>query len=435
MSLRLRQDHGAGQIQTLKCGMGLKRKEFEWPAPDGLDLGHADLRAVIRSALRKRLAPAFTVSIHRRQRTFLYHGAIIELALDEGEVHSGNRTRRICEVELELKSGSPSALFDLASDLSRVAPLRLSFLGKASQGQILLRPDAVHAPAPRPEFTRDTHPGLAFQALTREAHINLALQAESYSEFGGPRDLHALRVSARRLKSLLTTFRSLLDKPGADRVRGHLSWLLQVTADARNLDVLLLAYPLDQVPEALARALKARVDTAHAKAQAGLASGRFRDLLLEIAAWIETGAWQGRDPRAIRRHSERIRHFARRALQKSWQALARCGDDLESMEPADRHQVRLRIKRLRYGLEVFAPLFSVQDTAACLKTLKSIQTDLGDLNDLATARDLLQDFEPGTTAPLFSQLIPARSRTLKRRLVTTARTLKRLLAAPPPWST
>ena len=45
-------------------------------------------------------------------------GCTAELALDHGEVFAGDRTAPICELELELKSGEPSALFALAASLS-----------------------------------------------------------------------------------------------------------------------------------------------------------------------------------------------------------------------------------------------------------------------------------------------------------------------------
>ena len=57
---------------------------------------------------------------------------------DQGEVVGGEARAAICEVELELKSGPPSALFALARELSQAAPLQLSFESKAARGQALV---------------------------------------------------------------------------------------------------------------------------------------------------------------------------------------------------------------------------------------------------------------------------------------------------------
>ena len=42
---------------------------------------------------------------------------VVEVALDRGAVSADGYGSPICELELELKSGAPSLLFDLARDL------------------------------------------------------------------------------------------------------------------------------------------------------------------------------------------------------------------------------------------------------------------------------------------------------------------------------
>src|SRR3569833_3646629 len=98
-SLRVR-EHQGRRTQTLKRGQGLVREEHEAPieglAPDP-DLGPLPSLAPKGADLR----PVFNVRVSRRQRSFRYHGAEIELALDQGAVSGGDRSSPICEVELE----------------------------------------------------------------------------------------------------------------------------------------------------------------------------------------------------------------------------------------------------------------------------------------------------------------------------------------------
>ena len=54
-------------------------------------------------------------------RSSTFNGALIEAALDEGRIVAGERKARIAELELELKRGDPSALFDFASALTDMA--------------------------------------------------------------------------------------------------------------------------------------------------------------------------------------------------------------------------------------------------------------------------------------------------------------------------
>ena len=435
MSLRVRADAGGAPVQTFKRGQGLDRQELEWPAPHGLNLDHADLRCVLKAPLRRALTEAFTVVVNRRQRTLEYKGARIELALDEGEARRGAQMRPICEVELELRSGSRADLFDLARDLSRAAPLRLSVLGKASQGQLLVHPTPAYRKVTPPPLTRDTTPDEGFLALARQAFVDLAFHAEVYSEFKQGRALHALRVSTRRLKSYLATFSPLLDEAGARAARKHLNWLLQVSAEARNIDVFVETYLTPGPAGELAAAVNAAAVAAHARLQGALASRRFRELLLDLSAWIETEAWQGLTARAIRARLGRIKPFARKALEQGWKVLRRHAADLRTQDPEARHQVRLKIKRLRYVLEPFSPLFTTRGAEGYLTTLRSLQSDLGELNDAVTAEHILTSLKLGDLEADARRLIHIRGEALQTLLPARNRKLKRLMTRLPPWST
>ena len=61
-------------------------------------------------------------------------GSRIEVVLDEGKVASGDKEAPLYELELELLSGKPAALFALAEELGEAAALRLGVLTKAERG-------------------------------------------------------------------------------------------------------------------------------------------------------------------------------------------------------------------------------------------------------------------------------------------------------------
>jgi adenylate cyclase len=54
-------------------------------------------------------------------------------------------------------------------------------------------------------------------------------------------------------------------------------------------------------------------------------------------------------------------------------------------DPGSLHRLRIGIKRLRYGLEFFAPLMAVKPLRHAVQRLATLQDDLGQLNDLASA--------------------------------------------------
>src|SRR3546814_3032952 len=56
---------------------------------------------------------------------------IIEAAFDLGEIAAADAREPLAEIELELREGSPAALFELALALQEVAPTRIEKIGRA----------------------------------------------------------------------------------------------------------------------------------------------------------------------------------------------------------------------------------------------------------------------------------------------------------------
>src|SRR5262249_1347041 len=81
---------------------------------------------------------------------------------------------------------------------------------------------------------------------------------------------------------------------------------------------------------------------------------------------------------------------AREGLDKLRRQIRKRGKDLQRLDPERRHKLRIRAKRLRYGLEFFSGLYpgdKDQDRLqAMLKALKAWQDGLGVLNDLRVAQ-------------------------------------------------
>src|SRR5262249_5596076 len=78
------------------------------------------------------------------------------------------------------------------------------------------------------------------------ALIGLDLAVRRGAEDG----VHQMRVTARRLRSILKTFRPLLDPEWATSLRSELSWLADSLGEARDHEVLLhrLTAQLDELP-------------------------------------------------------------------------------------------------------------------------------------------------------------------------------------------
>jgi triphosphatase len=146
LSLRVRQigDHW---VQTLKSETGL-RKGVSHPEELEAEVAGPEVRiaAIPDRGMRKRLKallgkrplqPLFETVIERTVRDIkTKDGSTLELALDDGFVQCSDNKEALREVEIELKSGSPDALVDVASHLLNEVPFRPSSMNKAESAGI-----------------------------------------------------------------------------------------------------------------------------------------------------------------------------------------------------------------------------------------------------------------------------------------------------------
>ena len=160
------------------------------------------------------------------------------------------------------------------------------------------------------ETARDPQGRIYLKAWDEHDHHSVVLREADSVEA-----VHQLRVAVRRLRSAVSTFADVADDDHAEAIKAELKWLAGACDEARDLDVFaesaaaLVDPTLDLSP--LAPVVEAARARAHAKACAAVASGRFRDLVLDTTAWVETGAWlsMGGKAHAKRRDMDADRHL------------------------------------------------------------------------------------------------------------------------------
>jgi inorganic triphosphatase YgiF len=414
--LRVR-DGENGRKQTLKSassGGVFARGEWEsavvGPEPDRELLAKTPAAKAVNGDA---LVPVFTTNVRRVTRLIQRDGAVIEAALDQGELLADQRRVGVSELELELKSGAARVLFDLARDLAAHAPLRLSLVSKAERGYALALGEAE---GPRAEaiLKRDATTGEALQALGRAALDRLCAAAEALRARPGPERVHKLRVAARRFRALLSTFKALAADPAAREVKAELKWLADELGAARNLDVFVAdvwrpAAEDQAAPDprgepneaaqaearalaAFGKALLASQTQAYARADAAVDSARFRALAIEAAAWLEAGAWTT-DKRLEKTRDRPAVTFAAEALEKRRRRIRKDGRDLAALSPEDRHHLRIRGKKLRYAVDDLGGLFldHPKRLERFSEATRGLQDSLGLLNDLAVREALARD--------------------------------------------
>jgi triphosphatase len=443
--LRVRDGEG-GRKQTLKsasAGGVFSRGEWEeaiaGPGPDRDALARTPAAAMLDG---EALAPVFTTRVERTVRLVRVGEAVIEAALDRGELSAEGRRAPVCELELELKSGPARALFDLARDLAKRVPLRLSLVSKAERGYGLALGGGEVTPR-RQDVALSPKASVAeaLQALGQADLAHLCAALEALRERPEPDGVHQARVAARRLRALLKIFKPLAQDEAAQRLDEELDWLAGEFDAARDLDVF-VGDVWSQARSGAAfgrradfeRALQAARANAYLRMEAALESARARDALLEAAAWLESGAWTT-DPALAEIRDGRADTFAGDVLNHRRKQVKKRAQDFDDLDAHMRHRLRLKGKTLRYAAEDLASLFPNHPKRAeqFIEASKTVQDTLGALNDRSVRGTLIETVTHGdqTLARDATRVVLAGDE--REMLIVARKALDELLDAKPFW--
>ncbi|WP_437887915.1 CYTH domain-containing protein [Phytobacter sp. V91] len=128
-----------GLHQRPEYNIDLQKPELELPLfpaevwPDG----H------LPDDLASQVQPLFSTDFCREKWLVTSGESRIEIALDLGEVKAGEHVEPICEIELELLSGTPTDILKLARQLVTSSGLRQGSLSKAARGYHLAQGNAA----------------------------------------------------------------------------------------------------------------------------------------------------------------------------------------------------------------------------------------------------------------------------------------------------
>ncbi|SEA95295.1 adenylate cyclase [Variovorax sp. YR216] len=362
--------------------------------------------ALVHDALRKaghdpatvELVALYGTDVRRTTREMRTGDALVELAFDHGEVSAGERSHALCELEIELKSGSPRSMLELAHRWRNRYALWLDTVSKSARGERLARGarfgDPVKAEPPSLEDDTDDAAQVLCAVMKTCLSQILANACEVAAGSIAPEHVHQLRVGIRRLRTalremgalapslidpawesaLVTAFRAL----GRQRDRDHLLQEVQPRLEAVGAPPIDWA---DKVPP------PAPADVVR--------NAEFQNALLGlVAATLPAEAADEDTAENPPAPPASARKPLRKQLSKLHRQVVRDGQRYEALEPHAQHRVRKRLKRLRYLGEFVAPLFGSRAAKRYLKKLEPAQDALGRHNDNAVAIAAYRDNTP-----------------------------------------
>jgi len=406
VSLRVRRI-GNKRLQTVKAaGSGAPFARREWEeeiASDKPDFACAKgtaLEPLLNKALRRDLKPVFETSVQRTAFLIRQGKSEVELAIDRGTIKSGGHSRRISEIELELKNGDAAALCKITQRLSKTLPIRYGAKTKSERGYALV--EARESEAARGEaivLEKNADTATAFQTIGFSCLRHVACNEDAVRKRDAE-GIHQMRVDLRRLRAAVSIFKDILKDPQSERLNSDLKWLTDQLGPARDYDVFLEESILPQQNSqpkrkefgTLQSVLRKKRTAGFGTAKDVVAGDRYRRLVLRVALWLADGKWcTSSDPLRRGGRARPIAAFAREVLTKRTKKIVREIRNLEHLDARRRHKLRIAIKKLRYTSEFFVSLFAdaKKERKAFGKVLEKLQRALGTLNDIQVHKRLI----------------------------------------------
>jgi CHAD domain-containing protein len=379
---------------------GTSRREIRLPAgPGGGPVPH-ELVILVRAHTRgEPLRPVARVTTVRR--LLVLHGpggeSLAEVALDEVSAQGIGEATAIShwrEVEIEL-TGGDRRLLEAAGQRLRKAGMAPA--ANASKLERVLGQAPDTPPGEQALSARSPAGQAVLSYLT--AQVNALKSLDPKVRNDEPDAIHQMRVSTRRIRSTLRTFRRVIRRPSTGRLAGELKWLGGVLGEARDAEVIAghLRAALHQIPaEQNVGPVEARVQghfaqqgaAARADVLAALDSPRYFSLLDNLDQLLLDPPFT---PAAAKPASEVLPPLVRRAHRQTKRRMRRARR-APAGQPrnAALHEARKAAKHTRYAGETVTAALGGK-ARKFTKRIKRVQSVLGDHQDAVVTRQVVRE--------------------------------------------
>jgi inorganic triphosphatase YgiF len=397
-------------VQTLKIGSAgdsalTRRGEWEADIP-GNTLDMAMLQDTPwrdldpDGALFASLQPQCVIAFDRTRWTVRQSdGCSAEVALDIGTVAAGNAVAPICELEIELLSGTPAYLFALATDIAQSVPLIPLHISKSEQAYQLLEarlgaPLGSHPPPLTPAMSL---PDVA-RAVLGEAFLQFTANLNGIRMSDDAEVVHQARIGWRRFKSALQLFHKhphWVPAPPLEALKPLLRALAQLrdleVAAAQTLPMFANAYTAGVAQRkarwrAMESALLLATQAQRRSVCEALEVPAVGSVLVAVAQWLECQLPLGA-PVPAGKGCPKVTDWIARRLKRLHVRLEE--QPADSTDAAVQHRVRILSKRLRYGVEALRPLLPKRRARQWHRQAVGLQTTIGNRRDIVRAQEMV----------------------------------------------
>lgn len=201
-----------------------------------------------------------------------------------------------------------------------------------------------------------------------------------------PEHLHQLRIGLRRLRSALRLFGSW-SSVSFERWDPAVEKLLDLLGSRRDNDVL-RGEVLPQLAASGSPPLRLSRPPSSSRVRSMLKAEAVRRLVLSLQAYADSPV----DPEVVAKRSSA--YLARQRLRKLEKRVRAECKEFATANDEQRHRLRRRFKRLRYGIELAGDLLPRAKRERVVARLKPLQDALGRYNDMCQAQAMFLQMPP-----------------------------------------
>lgn len=404
IALRIRNENG-NWVQTIKAkadGIAKRLEEniaLDLPAriaaskllPD-LSKHSETLRRLLNDVLpidelNTALTLKFATKVNRITREIKRYGNIVEVAFDEGKIISGRKSTPICEVEFELLQGDIGFLIDTAKSWVKRHRLSYSTVSKAEAGSRLFsgitsgpvvksdlkgfqKDDRIHAKTTADDFLRAVVQNCLVQILPNVSDIAASKLHSSDAPLDG-NHVHQARVGMRRLRTALKSFAHFAPATVTPETltlwQNQLKTTFTHLGSYRDLEILQTKtqpFLETQGAPVMTWSLELTVEPSDA-----VKDTAFQLTLLDLIAFAAgaTPSTSGQTSQHEQHNTTQASDIAKpiltKMIDKLFNKIARDSERFAMLENEQQHDVRKRLKKLRYISEFAAPLYRLKTSS------------------------------------------------------------------------
>lgn len=342
--------------------------------------------------LAKSLVRQYVTDVTRITRLIKKDGNVIEVAYDTGEIIHGEDDRQrsgIKEIEFELVHGDIGYLFEVAKTWCKRYKLCVSTVTKAERGGLLLA-NKEYTDAVKSDLDQlDIYDTMSQPAFMRAVVHNCMLQIlpNASAIAAGSEDgnhVHQLRVGIRRLRTALKFFDGFSDNINSDWIP-VLKQTFSLLGEYRDREILQIkTQPLLEAQGAPFVDWSPEREGLKVMPIDAVRANDFQVTLLEL---IEFGMSQVSDKESSQPAKEQLSKI----MDKLFGKITKASGHFAELDIDAQHDVRKRLKSLRYICEFAAPMFKKKKTKKFLKYLEPAQDILGEYNDDLVGHEFYQE--------------------------------------------